>query len=75
MCTKKLFNLELYGHELTSYLHHSFEKYFEDLKEIIIWKFSGDWGELQKTLLAQSIAYKINKIMSRNKKTGQDLKL
>ena len=45
------------------YLHLSFKKDFEDLKEIITLKFAGHWGELQKNYL--TIADKYNETMSR----------
>ena len=48
------------------YLHQSFSKDFEDLKESIILKFTGDWDELQKSFFAQTIADKINETTSRN---------
>ena len=49
-------------------------KDFEDLKEIIILKLSGDWDELQKTIFAHTNVDKINEKCQEIKQnwTGQE---
>lgn len=47
-CSKKQFTLELLQNALTLYLHQSFERNFEEVKEIEILKYAEDWDELQR---------------------------
>ena len=60
MFTKNCFAKEFLRNALALYLHLKFEKDFEGVKHFKIFKFAGDWDELQKKVLfTQAIANKI----------------